>query len=107
MDFQADTIHVAALNGDYKSVQKQLNQDPSLANSVDGDERTPLHWTCVSGSVEIFNLLLSVDGRTRQDAKSLESLEKADGFGDYHISINAIDQGGWVSVILILILELI
>lgn len=96
MDYQADTIHAAALNGDFNAVQSLLHSEPQSATSTDGDGRTPLHWACVSGSLDIFRLLMSLE-HYQGDVQQLEALDKRDGFGSYHIDINASDDGGWVS----------
>lgn len=98
MEAKNTSIHNAALNGDLPAVEKLLHEDPKLATAVDGDLRTPLHWACVSGSSEIFRILLNLpsDGRV-EDQQSLAKLDTEDGFGNYHVKINQQDEGGWVS----------
>lgn len=98
MDPKSSTIHIAALNSDFSTVESLLHSDPKLATSVDVDTRTPLHWTCVSGSTEIFKLLLSLPNDKTLEPGFLAQLDKDDGFGNYHININQQDEGGWVSL---------
>lgn len=96
MDYQPNTIHAASLNGDFTKVQSLLHEDSKLANAVDDDGRTPLHWCCVSGSLETFNFLMSLKNEHTSTFQQFESLDTEDGFGSYYININTTDQGGWV-----------
>ena len=91
MDANESSIQNAALNGDFDAVESKLNADPSTAIALDGDSRTVLHWACVSGSIDIFRLVLSLP-------KDYD-LSPTNGFGEYHVNINAQDDGGWVSLV--------
>ncbi len=56
---RAGEIHLAAQKGDLKSVERYLKENPELLNTGDGSEgRTPLHWACLGGSVEVTTFLI-------------------------------------------------
>lgn len=96
MDANESSIHNAALNSDLAAVESKLHADPTIANSVDGDKRTALHWACVSGSFDIFALLLSLP-QDKLELGGLANTERPQDFGQYHVDVNAQDDGGWVS----------
>lgn len=97
MDINESSIQNLALNGDLAEVEARLHGDPHVAASVDGDSRTPLHWACVSGSTPIFRLLLSLPPQEQEaTAQQIEGLDRETGYGNYHINVNAQDDGGWV-----------
>ncbi|KAJ2918465.1 hypothetical protein MD484_g1940, partial [Candolleomyces efflorescens] len=52
------TIHTAALNKQLIVVRSLVADDPNLINSLDVDERTPLHWAASSGALDIVRLLV-------------------------------------------------
>jgi ankyrin repeat protein len=51
-------LHYAAASGDLEAARKALNQDPSLLNSVDSDDRTALHYAAAADAAEVVALLL-------------------------------------------------
>ncbi|KAJ2934702.1 hypothetical protein H1R20_g2410, partial [Candolleomyces eurysporus] len=52
------TVHTAALNKQLMVIRSLLADDPNLINSLDVDDRTPLHWAASSGALDIVRFLL-------------------------------------------------
>ena len=91
-----NTIHTAALDGDLDALSHALTREPKLANDRDDDGRTPLHWCCVSGSIECTRFLLSLsDG---EDPARLENSQ--DGVGSFKVDVNATDGAGWTPLMI-------
>ncbi|KAG7099826.1 hypothetical protein E1B28_001635 [Marasmius oreades] len=52
------SVHSAAQTHQVGLLRTLVSEDPKLANAVDEDGRTPLHWAASSGSLEIVRILL-------------------------------------------------
>ncbi|KAH6909226.1 prosome, macropain 26S subunit, non-ATPase, 10, isoform CRA_c [Coprinopsis sp. MPI-PUGE-AT-0042] len=52
------TVHTAAQNKQLSVLKALLADNSGLLNTVDADERTPLHWAAWSGSVDIVRFLV-------------------------------------------------
>lgn len=90
------TVHTAALNDDLDELRNALARDPASANARDVDQRTPLHWCCVSGGLDCARFLLSLgDG---DDVSQLEYSD--DGLGSFEIDVNAEDGAGWTPLMI-------
>lgn len=55
----AENIHEAARSGDLESLKKILSEDPTLVNSPDKNEMTPLHHAVAAGKLKAASLLIS------------------------------------------------
>lgn len=75
------TAHNAAQNNQYSLLRSLISQDPNLVNSVDVDQRTPLHWAASSGSVDIARYLI--------DQKADVNLIDSSGWTPLHIAASA------------------
>ncbi|TFK27833.1 ankyrin [Coprinopsis marcescibilis] len=75
------TVQSAAQKNQLSLLRSLLSENPSLLNSVDVDERTPLHWAASSGSVDIARFLI--------DQKA--EVDKVDnsGWTPLHIAVSA------------------
>ncbi|KAG6831502.1 hypothetical protein H0H92_009770 [Tricholoma furcatifolium] len=75
------SIHLAAQNKQLSLIQALLAEDPKSLNSLDLDERTPLHWAASSGAIDIVRFLI---------VKKAE-VDKPDisGWTPLHISVSA------------------
>lgn len=71
---RAGEIHLAAQKGDLKSVERFLKENPELLNIGDISEgRTPLHWACQGGSVEVATFLIKKAAKVH--AKDMDGQE--------------------------------
>ncbi len=59
LSLMAQDIHEAAKNGDIEILEKLLNENPSLINSLDKDKNTPLHHSIDEGKLEAAVLLIN------------------------------------------------
>ncbi|KAJ3555048.1 hypothetical protein NM688_g2789 [Phlebia brevispora] len=74
-------VHTAALNSQTGLIRSLISQNPSLVNAQDVDGRTPLHWACTSGSLDIVRYLL--------DQKAEVDLQDHSGWTSLHIAVSA------------------
>lgn len=58
VDLRAGEIHNAASVGDLSKVRALMATDPSLVESRDERDRTPLDWACIRNQVAVANFLL-------------------------------------------------
>lgn len=79
----ASSIHEAVRNKQLAKVRSLVNDsdDPKLIDTVDIDERTPLHWAASSGSFEIASLLVDKNAKVDEPDGS--------GWTALHISVSA------------------
>ncbi|KAK7690952.1 hypothetical protein QCA50_006055 [Cerrena zonata] len=75
------SAHTAALNRQVGLVRSLVTQDPKLANLVDSDGRTILHWAASSGSVDIVRFLIDQNVDTNPADYS--------GWTPLHIAVSA------------------
>jgi len=69
-----------ARNNDYKALEKLLEQDPSLVNAQDYDNRTPLHAAAIYGCLEAAQCLLRHNANVNvQDRWKNSPLADAEG----------------------------
>ncbi|EAU85260.2 hypothetical protein CC1G_10046 [Coprinopsis cinerea okayama7 len=75
------SVHSAAQNNQLSLLRTLLAENPALVNSVDVDERTPLHWAASSGSLDVARFLI--------DQKA--EVDKVDnsGWTPLHIAVSA------------------
>ncbi|KAF6759832.1 ankyrin repeat protein [Ephemerocybe angulata] len=52
------TVHTAAQNRQLNVLRSLVSEDPKLVNSIDVDERTPMHWAASSGALDIVRFLI-------------------------------------------------
>ena len=74
-----ETIHMAAYAGNLALCTMRLKQGLVKADSRDADGRTPIHWACAGGHVNVLRMLL----------ECLETKEERVRVIDKH------DEGGW------------
>lgn len=53
------TLQQACYSGDVPAVESFLAREPKLASCKDADQRTPLHWACAGGRLDVVRLLLA------------------------------------------------
>ncbi|GLB44812.1 putative ankyrin repeats (many copies) [Lyophyllum shimeji] len=75
------SAHAAAQNQQLTLLRSLLSEDPKAVNSLDQDQRTPLHWAASSGAVDIVRFLI------HQNAE----VDKPDisGWTPLHIAVSA------------------
>ncbi|KAF9270802.1 ankyrin [Marasmius fiardii PR-910] len=78
------SVHSAAQTHQIGLLRTLISEDSKLANAVDEDGRTPLHWAASSGSLEIVRILL----------EHRAEVDKIDGSGwtALHIAVRATRQ---------------
>ena len=59
-----------AYEGQVARVRAALHGSPQLAQDRDSHQRTPLHWACSSGQLEIAQILLDVGAEVRRLLRS-------------------------------------
>ncbi|KAG6850109.1 hypothetical protein H0H93_001030 [Arthromyces matolae] len=52
------SAHSAAQNNQFSLLRSLVDENPKVVNSLDLDERTPLHWAASSGAIEIVRFLI-------------------------------------------------
>ncbi|KAF5359148.1 hypothetical protein D9756_002984 [Leucocoprinus leucothites] len=52
------SVHSAAQTNQFSLLRTLITESPGLVNSVDVDERTPLHWAASTGSTDIVRYLI-------------------------------------------------
>ncbi|TEB27097.1 ankyrin [Coprinellus micaceus] len=75
------TVHTAAQNKQLNVLRSLVSEDPALVNSVDVDERTPLHWAASSGALDIARFLI--------DRKAEVDRSDNSGWTPLHIAVSA------------------
>ncbi|KAF9460343.1 ankyrin repeat-containing domain protein [Collybia nuda] len=75
------SAHSAAQNNQFSLLRALVTEDPKVINSLDVDERTPLHWTASSGSIDIARFLI--------DQKAEVDKPDNSGWTPLHIAVSA------------------
>lgn len=71
-------LHYAVSNREYEAVNALVGVDGVDVNARDIDERTPLHWSCAIGDVDIVTVLLSAGATPEaEDKEGVTPLEYA------------------------------
>lgn len=75
------SVHSAAQTNQFSLLRALVTENPELVNSLDADERTPLHWAASSGSVDITRFLV--------DQKAEIDRHDNSGWTALHIAVSA------------------
>ncbi|KAF5379764.1 hypothetical protein D9615_005749 [Tricholomella constricta] len=75
------SAHAAAQNKQITLLRALFAEDPKVVNSLDLDERTPLHWAASSGAIDIARFLI--------DQKSEVDKPDNSGWTPLHIAVSA------------------
>ncbi|KAL9714492.1 putative ankyrin-repeat protein [Leucoagaricus gongylophorus] len=75
------SIHSAAQTNQFSLLRTLITESPGLVNSLDADERTPLHWAASAGSINIVRYLLGQKAEVDRPDNS--------GWTALHIAVSA------------------
>jgi ankyrin repeat protein len=96
LSFTADAgpIHDAAREGDLDGVKSFLAGDPSLANALDEEGRSPLHWACRGVFPEIISALVDAGGNVNaKDSNDMTPLHSLASRGHVEAAGILVDHG--------------
>ncbi|KAG5643283.1 hypothetical protein DXG03_001250 [Asterophora parasitica] len=75
------SAQAAAQNKQFSLLRALVSENPKVVNSVDLDERTPLHWAASSGAIDIARFLI--------DQKAEVDRPDNGGWTPLHIAVSA------------------
>eukprot|EP01130_Rhizamoeba_saxonica_P019155 TRINITY_DN9820_c0_g1_i1.p1 TRINITY_DN9820_c0_g1~~TRINITY_DN9820_c0_g1_i1.p1 ORF type:complete len:565 (-),score=83.68 TRINITY_DN9820_c0_g1_i1:24-1718(-) len=64
----------ACIDGEFDSVKRLIDEDPTQLDFVDNDNVSPLHWACLEGHIDIVKFLVesgvAIDIQTKEEGQT-------------------------------------